>query len=364
MPYEPFSYQLPEERIAQRPVEPREAARLLVLTPDRERGLFLEDSTFAALSEYLSAGDTLVLNNTRVRPARLFGRLVTGAQVELFLLESSSPLIWHCLGRPLKKMSVGTKLLFGDFAAEVVERTSDRSVLVRFFADDTHQDAEKLLAQALCMPIPPYIRSGRGDGRDAQDYQTVFAENEGSVAAPTAGLHFSELLLEQLKEKGVFIENLTLHVGAASFLPLYDEQTGTLQPPQAEDYVYSSAVLERLRRTQAEGGRVIAVGTTVVRALESIVRDSYHEGETVSTDLFIQPGFGFRLVDALITNFHQPGTSHMLLVEAFLDVLFSTGQYSGRDVLASSYAHALKEGYRFLSYGDGMLLQKQREKEC
>ena len=340
-PLDAYTYELPKERVAQRPCHPADHAKMLVV--DRSSGE-IQDRFFYDLPQYLSANDRLVFNDTRVIPARLFGTLESSGQaaVELLLIERITDSRWICIGRPLKKIRAKGRVRFGDTLwADVVpdELPSDRVTVEFHSTESTHISAA--IAAHGCMPIPPYIRGGRGDALDEVDYQTIFAKNPGSVAAPTASLHFNEALMYQLEnEVRCNVSRITLHVGTASFLPVLDN--GELRPPGSERFNVTDEAARETRETKDRGGRIIAVGTTVVRALES----SAQETNSQSTELFITPGYRFRLVDSVITNFHQPGTTHLLLVEALL----------GRELLARVYQHALANNYRFLSYGDGMLI--------
>jgi S-adenosylmethionine:tRNA ribosyltransferase-isomerase len=336
-----YSYELPKERIAQRPCHPADHAKMLVV--DRSTGE-IHDRFFYDLPQYLSAHDRLVFNDTRVIPARLFGTLESSGQaaVELLLIEKITDARWVCIGRPLKKIRAKGKVRFGETLwAEVIpdDLSTDR-VTVEFHTSDTTHISMAIAAHG-CMPIPPYIRGGKGDELDEVDYQTIFARNPGSVAAPTASLHFNEQLMQRLStEVGCNVSRITLHVGTASFLPVLDN--GTLRPPGSERFHVTDEATTQMAETKRSGGRVIAVGTTVVRALESAAQ----EGHAEATELFITPGYSFKRVDSVITNFHQPGTTHLLLVESLL----------GRELLAKVYQHALANDYRFLSYGDGMFI--------
>lgn len=333
-----FSYDLPEDRIAQRPVHPADSARMLVA--DRAAGTFAH-RTFRDLPGFLREDDLLVLNNTRVVPARLFGTIEgTGADAEVLLLEEGEENIWRCLGRPLKKLKPGSRILFGsELAGEFLCRAGDFEFVMKFICPEG-APVRKALRRAGTMPIPPYIRDGKGDAEDESDYQTIFAEVEGSSAAPTASLHFTDRLLDEIRRAGCRMAFVTLHVGSASFRPVV--QGDELREPDAERFSVPAETASLIAERRSKGGRVIAVGTTVVRALETA--GSASAGG--KTDLFIKPGHRFAAVDALVTNFHQPGTTHLLLVEAIL----------GRTLLELSYAAALSEGYRFLSYGDGMFI--------
>lgn len=345
---EAFLYELPGDRIAQRPIEPPDAARLLVCS--RMGAGQISDSDFSSLPDFLKSGDLLVFNDTKVIPARLFGNLKTGAAVEILLLEKIGETAerWIASGKPLKKLKPGTQVHFGaELFLETAAQRSAREIEVIFKAD-SGRGIKELLNEVGTMPIPPYIRKGRGDSRDRSDYQTIFSKTEGSVAAPTASLHFTDGLISKLRASGVGIDFATLHVGSPSFLAVIEESEEgerLLSAPGFETYFYNAQLLDRIAETRRAGGRVFAVGTTVVRALESMARAA-PSAEPLKTDIFIHPGFEFRAVDGIITNFHLPGSSHLLLVEAFL----------GRARLSEAYEHALRSGFRFLSYGDGMII--------
>jgi S-adenosylmethionine:tRNA ribosyltransferase-isomerase len=347
-PAEAFCYELPPEKIAQRPVHPYDSAKLLAI--DRVSGS-LRASTFANLEEFVRAGDLFVFNNTKVIPARLFASLgPDGGKAEILLLEQRTDAEWICLGRPLKKFKIGRVLEFGaGLTGTISERISPQHVLIRFSCDS--DAVSESLKRVGVMPIPPYIRKGAGDAADARDYQTFFAMHEGSVAAPTASLHFTEGLVERLKAKGCRTIYMTLHLGTASFLPLWaegQETSAAPQPPAEEFGFFDAALLQDIRRTKRDGGRIVAVGTSMVRLLETLARTAFPVTgvQKVRTDLFIQPGFKFEIVDCMVTNFHQPRTTHLLLVQAFM----------GRELLEKSYSKALSEDFRFLSYGDGMII--------
>lgn len=344
---DPYVYNLLDERVAQRPVEPPESARMLVINRSEKS---LADRRFSDVVSYLTADDLLVFNDTRVIPARLLGTLdnANRTPAELLLLEMVSSDTWYCLGRPLRKIHARGCVVLNDTLRGVVISSSDAPpggdrALVRFETTDPEGVAAALHKHGM-MPIPPYIRKGISDDRDKTDYQSIFARHAGSVAAPTASLHFSKALMESIAcQVGCRVATVTLHVGSASFLPVVVD--GQLRPPGSERFEVPAEVLTQVRETKDGGrGRVIAVGTTVVRALESAYGTV--PGDSASTELFIRPGYSFKAVDALVTNFHQPGTTHLLLVEALLQ----------RSLLHSAYAHALNGEYRFLSYGDGMLI--------
>ncbi len=338
---EAYTYDLPKERIAQRPCHPADHAKMLVV--NRATGE-IHDRFFYDLPRYLSSQDRLVFNDTRVIPARLFGTLESSGQaaVELLLIEKITDARWVCIGRPLKKIRAKGRVRFGNtlWADVIPEESSLERVTVEFHTSEATHISMAIAAHG-CMPIPPYIRGGKGDELDEVDYQTIFAKNPGSVAAPTASLHFNEGLMARLAEEvRCDVSRITLHVGTASFLPVLDN--GTLRPPGSERFIVTDAVTREISETKDSAGRVIAVGTTVVRALESSAQMPHAE----ATELFIAPGYRFRIVDSVITNFHQPGTTHLLLVEALL----------GRELLRKVYEHALANEYRFLSYGDGMFI--------
>jgi S-adenosylmethionine:tRNA ribosyltransferase-isomerase len=340
---EPYSYELPDSRIAQRPVHPPESAKMLVYSRSQRS---ITHSHFSALGDFLRAGDHLIFNDTKVIPARLFGSLegAGGYDVEVVLLTEIGNHEWIALGFPMRKIRAASQIYFNErLSAEVLPSQAEDRLRLRFFSNQPH-DLSRLINEHGTMPIPPYIRNGRGDDQDRSDYQSIFAENPGSVAAPTASLHFTNALIDSLRnDVGCVVDTLTLHVGTASFQPIV--VNGVLRPPGEERFVVPRDVLERIGETKSRGGRVVAIGTTVVRALESAAR-SDDSSSMQGTALFIQPGFQFQLVDALVTNFHQPRTTHLLLVEALL----------GKDGIDASYQAALSSGYRFLSYGDGMLI--------
>lgn len=340
---EPFSYHLPDDRIAQRPVYPPESAKMLVI--DRGNGS-LRHERFSSISQFLRPTDRLVFNDTRVMPARFYPRLDTaeGHQVELVLLREVADNEWIAIGYPMRRIRAAKTLLFGErlVARQLPSDISDRIRLK--FETPCREETFRLIDSLGTMPIPPYIRKGRADEQDKIDYQSIFAEHVGSVAAPTASLHFSTALIDEIRSSvGCQMDTVTLHVGAASFQPIF--VNGELRPPGAEEFYVSQSLIESLQASRAAGGRVIAVGTTVIRALESAARQGSSSRDS-ETSLFISPGFHFNIVDAVVTNFHQPSTTHLLLVESLL----------GKELLARSYEIALASEYRFLSYGDGMLI--------
>lgn len=342
---EDFDYRLPEELIAQHPLERRDAARMMVL--DRERRAW-QDSQFAELPSLLRAGDVIVLNNTRVFPARLRGtREPSGGRVELFLVREREPLVWEALSRPARRLQMGARLRFGDgrLRAEVIEALSDGRRIVRF---DCDAPLDAVLEEIGQTPLPPYIkRAGEGSlSEDHERYQTVYARERGAIAAPTAGLHFTPRVLDELRARGAQLLEITLHVGYGTFEPVrvsdlkYHEVT-------PEQYEISESAARAINAARREGGRILAVGTTTTRALESAVGEdgSIQPGAGLA-QLTITPAYRFRAVDALLTNFHLPRSSLLVLVSAF----------AGRDFVLDAYRHAVAEQYRFYSYGDCMVI--------
>lgn len=341
-----FDFELPEERIAARPATPRDAARLLHVC-----GSQIEDKCVRDLSSLLRAGDILVMNDTKVVPARLFG-LRGAVKIEVLLNKpelrhASGQTVWSALARPGKRLRAGDTVHFAPgFACDVMEKRDGGEILIRFNA--SMEDLFALLAAYGHMPLPPYI--GRPDtAQDRTDYQTIYAKNEGAVAAPTAGLHFTPELFASLDAKGIARETVTLHVGAGTFLPVKTERVAE-HKMHAEWGEITPALAARLTRAKKEGRRIVAVGTTSLRLLESatdengIIRPFSSE-----TDIFIAPGYRFRAVDALMTNFHLPKSTLFMLVCAL----------AGTENMRKAYAHAIAEKYRFYSYGDSSLLEKE-----
>ena len=342
-----FDFELPEGLIATRPVKPRSAARLLVA-----EGARISDARVHDLGAWLRPGDRLVLNDTKVIPARLSGARhrdgaagQTAARIEVTLLDPGVEATWKALVKPLKKIREGEVIIFSeDLSAELLGKEDGQALLL---FNLTGEDFDAALAQAGAMPLPPYIAAKRAaDAQDKTDYQTVFARNPGAVAAPTASLHFDAPLLEALAEKGINFTHVTLHVGAGTFLPVKVEDV-TTHKMHAEWGEVSPQAAEEIAATKAAGNRVIPVGTTALRLIESAAAATGQiapwEGET---DIFIYPGFTFCVTDALMTNFHLPRSTLMMLVSALM----------GQDKIRQIYAHAIAERYRFFSYGDASLL--------
>ncbi|MFD1426508.1 S-adenosylmethionine:tRNA ribosyltransferase-isomerase [Kroppenstedtia sanguinis] len=337
-----FDFELPEELIAQEPAQKRSGSRLMVVNREEQT---TEHRRFPDLLEYLHPGDVLVLNDTRVRPARLVGeKEETGARIELLLLNPLGGDRWEALVKPAKRVKEGTVIRFGDgqlqaVAQEVTDAAGGRVFQLRY----SGQDLESLLERLGEMPLPPYIHR-RLD--EPERYQTVYSRALGSAAAPTAGLHFTEDLLQHAKDKGVQIVTITLHVGLGTFRPVTAESVEAHQM-HAEFYEVSEEAAEQIRLAQAKGNRVVAVGTTSVRTLETVARD---QGEIRAargwTDIFIYPGFPFRVTDALLTNFHLPKSTLLMLVSAF----------ASRELMLQAYQRAVREKYRFFSFGDAMLI--------
>ena len=335
-----FNYDLPENLIAQTPIENRSDSKLLVM--DRKTGE-LEDKTFKDILSYFNKGDVLVLNDTKVLPARIFGKKEeTGAHIELLLLKEIESDTWECLSRPFKRLKVGTKITFSnDLSATVLEKKEEGLVNVKFSYNGIFiEQIEKIGL----MPLPPYIHKSL---KDQSRYQTVYAKYLGSAAAPTAGLHFTNELIKSLKEKGVEIEYVTLHVGLGTFRPV-SENDITKHHMHSERYIMTKEVADRLNKAKEENRKIYAVGTTSTRTLESIM-NKYHKftecNET--TDIYIYPGYKFLAIDGLITNFHLPKSTLLMLVSAF----------STRENILNAYKHAIDNNYRFFSFGDAMFIK-------
>ena len=336
-----FYYDLPQELIAQDPLKDRSSSRLLVL--DKTNGS-IEHTIFRNLTDYLRPGDCLVLNNTKVIPARLLGEKEdTGAKVEVLLLKRKEDNIWEALVRPGKKCRPGARLSFGDglLRARITEVVDDGNRLIQFEYDGIFEELLDRLGQ---MPLPPYITH---ELKDKDRYQTVYAKLDGSAAAPTAGLHFTPALLEQIRSKGIQIEEITLHVGLGTFRPVKVEDV-TQHHMHSEYYSITQETADRINQVHQAGGRIISVGTTSCRTLETAADEQgiLHAGSGW-TDIFIYPGYRFKLIDALITNFHLPESTLLMLVSAL----------AGKDHIDAAYREAVKERYRFFSFGDAMFIQ-------
>jgi S-adenosylmethionine:tRNA ribosyltransferase-isomerase len=334
-----FDFELPPDRIALRPARPRDSARLLLVEGDQ-----IGDRGVLDLPQLLQPGDVLLFNDTKVIPAQLEGRRCE-ARIGVTLHKREGPRSWWAFVRNAKRLRVGDRIDFEEgVAASAVERTEDGSFLVQFHGEEP---VERLIERAGRMPLPPYIASKRpADEQDRADYQTVFAREEGAVAAPTAALHFTDRLLEALDQRGIVRERVTLHVGAGTFLPVKSEDTGGHRM-HAEWGRIDAATAERLNAARRAGNRLIAVGTTSLRLIESAADEhgTIHPFEG-DTDIFITPGYRFKATDGLMTNFHLPRSTLFMLVSALM----------GLDVMKRAYAHAIEQGYRFYSYGDSSLL--------
>ena len=349
-----FDFDLPEELIALRPASPRPASRLLVA-----RNCGIEDRCFSDITSYLQAGDLLVLNDTKVIPARISGQRrrvsdngETFAQVEVTLLSIDTDGNWLALAKPGRRVKPGEDIQFADdLNARVLSKSAD-GVRLRFSKSGAAFD--KALAEIGSMPLPPYIAAKRAaDEQDKTDYQTVFARSPGAVAAPTASLHFDEPLLASLQAKGVNTTKVTLHVGAGTFLPVKTDDIAEHKMHSEWGHVSTEAA-DQIRQTKRAGGRVIPVGTTALRLIETAARDSGTiKAWTGDTDIFITPGFRFNVADGLITNFHLPKSTLMMLVSALV----------GSDRIREIYSHAIRHGYRFFSYGDSSLLLPESEND-
>ena len=335
-----FYFELPEELIAQDPLEDRSASRLLVL--DKKSGR-MEHHIFREVIDYLRPGDCLVLNNTKVIPARLLGvKEDTGAAVEVLLLKRRENDVWETLVKPGKKLRPGAKIAFGDgvLRAKVLEIAEEGNRLIQFSYDGIFEEALDRLGE---MPLPPYITHKL---QDRNRYQTVYARYDGSAAAPTAGLHFTEELLNQIEKKGVEIAYVTLHVGLGTFRPVKADNI-LEHHMHSEHYEVTKEAADRINRARASGNRVICVGTTSCRTVESAAReDGTLEACCGDTDIFIYPGYRFRVLDGLITNFHLPESTLVMLVSAL----------AGREHVLAAYREAIRERYRFFSFGDAMLI--------
>ena len=335
-----FYFDLPQELIAQDPLEDRSSSRLLVL--DRESGK-TQHRVFRDIIEYLNPGDCLVVNNTKVIPARLYGsKIGTDAKIEVLLLKRIANNVWETLVKPGKKCRVGARISFGEglLIGEVIDVVDEGNRLIRFEYEGIFEEILDKLGQ---MPLPPYIHHQL---KDKNRYQTVYAKHDGSAAAPTAGLHFTPELLEEIKKKGVHIAHVTLHVGLGTFRPVKIEDV-TDNHMHSEFYIVEPEQAELINRVKKEGGKIVAVGTTSCRTLESATDESgILKAGSGWTKIFIYPGYQFKMIDRLITNFHLPESTLMMLVSAL----------AGKDKIMAAYEEAVKERYRFFSFGDAMFI--------
>lgn len=335
-----FYYNLPEELIAQHPTKNRDEARMMVLnknTGDRE------DKYFYDIIDYLQAGDVLVMNDTRVIPARLFGhRPEKEEKIEVFLLNNTEGSKWEVLVRPGKKMKIGTEVIFSEeLSCKVLEIKEDGNRIVEFNYEGIFNEILDRLGN---MPLPPYIKEKL---KDNEDYQTVYSKNPGSVAAPTAGLHFTKELLEKIEAKGIKLAYLTLNVGLGTFRPVNEDEI-TDHKMHSEFYTLSEETAEILNEAKKEGRRIIAVGTTSIRTLEAVYQKNGKIcADSGWTDIFIYPGFEFKVVDAIITNFHLPKSTLIMLIAAF----------TSKDIILNAYNDAVGKKYRFFSFGDCMFIK-------
>ena len=334
-----FYYDLPQEQIAQTPIEPRDHSRLMVLHRENDR---IEHRHFYDIIDYLNEGDCLIVNDSRVIPARIYGvKEDTGAKIEFLLLKQLSGNRWETLVKPGKKAKIGTKFIFGDglLKAEVVDIIEDGNRIVELQSEENIYTTLDKIGQ---MPLPPYITEKL---EDQERYQTVYSHELGSAAAPTAGLHFTNELLDKLRAKGVNIGYVTLHVGLGTFRPVKVDDV-TKHKMHSEHYEIPAETAELIKRTKANGKRVIAVGTTSCRTLESVAASGEIRACDGFTDIFIYPGFAFKVLDGLITNFHLPESTLIMLVSAFY----------GYDKTMKAYEVAVREKYRFFSFGDAMAI--------
>lgn len=334
-----YYYDLPKERIAQSPAEPRDSSRLLVLNKDNR----IEHKHFYDIVEYLQKGDVLVRNNTRVIPARIYGKKdETGADIEFLLLKRLEIDRWETLIRPAKRIKIGGKVVFGggELIAEVIEVKDDGNRIVKFYFDGVFED---ILNRIGNMPLPPYITEKLND---KERYQTVYAKTEGSSAAPTAGLHFTPELLEKIEQKGVKIVDVLLHVGLGTFRPVSCDNI-LEHKMHSEYYKISKSAADEINKAKEQGRRIISVGTTSTRVLESVFQ-KYGRAEECegNTEIFIYPGYKFKAIDGIITNFHLPESTLIMMISAF----------KSRELILDVYKQAVEKEYRFFSFGDAMLI--------
>ncbi len=335
-----FDYDLPEELIAQTPIQKRDMSRLMVLNRDKKT---IEHKVFHDILDYLNPGDCLVINNTKVLPARLYGTKTTGAKVEVLLLKQLQGDIWECIVRPGNKLKPGTAVTFKDglLKAEILDIMEGGTRKVKFMYEGIFNE---ILDQIGLMPLPPYIHE---ELKEKDRYQTIYAKYDGSAAAPTAGLHFTEELLKRIEAKGVNIARVTLHVGIGTFRPVKEENIEDHEMHSEHFYIKQEDV-DKINKAKDEGKRVISVGTTSCRVLESIADENGHVAVCEDdTSIYIYPGYKFKCIDALITNFHLPKSTLLMLVSAL----------AGREYILDAYKEAVKEKYRFFSFGDAMFIE-------
>ncbi len=334
-----FDFILPDELIAQTPIEPRDHSRLLVVFKDRKG---LEEGIFKDITNYLNPGDLLVLNNTRVIPARLYGQKETGAVIEVLLLTSQTVDKWEVLVRPGRKMKLGEEVIFGDglMKGTVLDYTDFGGRVMKF---SYQGDFDQIIDQLGEMPLPPYITTKL---EDPERYQTIYAAKRGSAAAPTAGLHFTQKLFNTLQSKGIRIGYVTLHVGLGTFRPVQVDDVEE-HDMHSEFYEVTEQTADLINSTRASGGKIITVGTTATRTLETVADDQriIHPGSGW-TDIFIYPGYQFKAIDGMITNFHLPKSTLIMMISALI----------GQQKVMQAYAHAIRERYRFFSFGDAMMI--------
>ena len=335
-----FDYELPEELIAQTPIEKRDESRLMVLNRKEHT---IEHKTFRDIIDYLEPGDCLVRNNTKVIPARIYGKKETGANIEFLLLNNIEGDIWETIVRPGNKLHIGTKVIFGDglLKAEILDTMPGGTRKVLFTYEGIFNE---ILDKIGLMPLPPYIHE---ELKEKDRYQTVYAKYEGSAAAPTAGLHFTKELLEKIEQKGIEIANVTLHVGIGTFRPV-KEDTVEAHEMHSEHFYIKQEDCDKINKAKKNGKRVIAVGTTSCRVLETIANPENGTVKPIESDtqIFIYPGYKFKCIDGLITNFHLPQSTLLMLVSAL----------AGKDYIMKAYKEAVKEKYKFFSFGDAMFI--------
>ncbi len=334
-----FNYELPEELIAQVPLEKRDESRLMVLNREKQT---IENKIFKDIIDFLEPGDCLVRNNTKVIPARIYGKKETGANVEFLLLNNIEGDIWESIVRPGNKLHIGTKVIFGGglLEAEILDIMPGGTRKVEFHYKGIFNE---ILDQIGLMPLPPYIHE---ELKEKERYQTVYAKYNGSAAAPTAGLHFTPELLKQIQEKGINIANVTLHVGIGTFRPVKEDEVQKHEM-HSEHYYIKSEDVEKINRAKKNGKRVIAIGTTSCRVLETVAdEEGMLKPQEGDTQIFIYPGYKFKCIDALITNFHLPQSTLLMLVSAL----------AGKDYTMQAYQEAVKQKYRFFSFGDAMFI--------